>query len=107
MRALCIKSCPEPVNSLLSYEILKEMDLCKVPNMRLINHKDQEYREMQFAMDKISLGDENLRMKVRANINRPFILLMEYIPGFDLRYMLEERSYMTFHPEAAKLNAIY
>ena len=60
------------------------MDLCKVPNMRLINHKDQEYREMQFAMDKISLGDENLRMKVRANINRPFILLTEYIPGFDL-----------------------
>lgn len=76
------------------------MKMFKVPKMKVIHHKQKEFQEMKFALDKASLGDEQLRREVRSNINRPFILVMEYIQGFGLDYMLEERSHMVLHPDA-------
>ena len=38
-----------------------QMKLFKVPAMRALVHIDTEYKEMQFAMDKTSLGNEVLK----------------------------------------------
>lgn len=57
---------------------------------------------MQFALDKITLGDEILRGKVRGNINRPFIIIMEYLPGFNMVNIAGDRCFTIFHPDALK-----
>jgi len=97
-----IKSCSQPANALFAIHVLEEIELFKVPKTRVISCKDPEFKEMQFAMDKVSLGDETLRGYVRSNINRPFVLLMEYIPGFDLNNVFYERSLLLFHPDTLR-----
>jgi hypothetical protein len=74
------------------------MEMFKVPRMRVIHHKSKEYKEMQFALDKISNQDETLRRQVRGQMNRPFITLMEYIPGFDASNIFNERAHQIYHP---------
>ena len=80
------------------------MEFVKTPGSRVLCHKDAEYKAMQFAMDKLSLGNETLRNQVRSTINKPFIFVEEYIPGFDLSRVLEDRSKLIFHPDTIKLN---
>ena len=98
--ALVIKSCPEPVNSFYANQVMQDMHMFKVPKMKVIHHKMKEYQEMLFALDKASLGEDQLRREVRANINRPYILVMEYIQGFNMDHVLVERSHMVFHPDS-------
>jgi hypothetical protein len=98
--AIVIKSCPEPVNSFYTNQVMQDMHMFKVPKMKVIHHKMKEYQEMMFALDKASLGEDQLRREVRSNINRPFILIMEYIQGFSLDRVLLERSHMIFHPDS-------
>jgi len=82
--AAVIKSCPLPINTLFASFVLNQMKLFRVPSIRVIVHIDSEYKAMQFAMDKVSLGNDALRAQVKANINRPYILIEDYVPGFDL-----------------------
>ena len=101
-QAVVIKSCPQPVNTLFASFVHGQMKLFKVPHMRVLVHIDSEYKALQFAMDKVSLGNESLRAQVRGNINRPYILIMEYIPGFTMGQVLQERAGIFFHPDTMK-----
>lgn len=60
------------------------MGLFKVPAMRVVTFAEHEYKDIKFALDRAAIGDEILRMQVKNGINRPFLIIMEYIPGFDL-----------------------
>jgi hypothetical protein len=44
--AVVIKSCPEPVNSLYTHLVLEKLRMFKLPKMRIIHHKQKEYKEM-------------------------------------------------------------
>jgi len=52
--------------------------------MRVVPANHPEYKEIKFAMDKMSVSDKELGVKVRESLKRPFLLVMEYIPGFNL-----------------------
>lgn len=58
-----------------------------------------EFKDLQFALNKISQNDENLKQTIRKNLNRPFIVLMEYIPGFAVTSMGRDRARAVFHPD--------
>ena len=60
------------------------MKMFKVPQTKVLVHTDNEYKAMLFACDKNSIGNDDLRTKVKQNINRPYILIQEYVPGFNL-----------------------
>jgi hypothetical protein len=53
-------------------------------------------------MDKMSVSDKDLGLKVRESLKRPFLLVVEYIPGFDLTKCKGDRSLMIFHPDVIK-----
>ena len=74
----------------------------KVPIMRVMVHIDPEYKAMMFALDKLAIGNTVLRMQIKSNINRPYILIMEYIPGFDFKKILYNRAHMFLHPDIMK-----
>jgi hypothetical protein len=59
----------------------------------------QEFKDMQFALNKITQNDPNLKHTIRNNLNRPFIVLMEYIPGFAVTSMGRDRARAVFHPD--------
>lgn len=48
------------------------------------------------------MGDEILESQVNNKMRRPFLIVMEYIPGFDLENTLIDRSSMIFHPDIMK-----
>ena len=86
--ALVLKSCSNPASVQYATMVLKDLNQFRVPQSRVISYKDAEYKQMQYALDKVSLGNDVLKAQVRANINRPFILLMEYLPGFGMEAVL-------------------
>tara|TARA_B110000285_G_C15051466_1_gene577227 strand:+ start:316 stop:456 length:141 start_codon:yes stop_codon:yes gene_type:complete len=46
--------------------VLEYYELFKVPKMRVIHHKSKEYKEMMFALDKVSNQNDTLRRQVRG-----------------------------------------
>jgi hypothetical protein len=50
----------------------------------------------------MSIMDKVLGAKVRESLKRPFLLVMEYIPGFNLDTVEGDRALTIFHPDAIK-----
>jgi hypothetical protein len=68
----------------------------------MVPANDPEFKSIKFTMDKMSLSDKELGIKVRESLKRPFLLVIEYIPGFSLSNCKGDRSLMVFHPDVAK-----
>jgi hypothetical protein len=47
---------------------------------------------MVHAMEALTLHDDHLRYTLRLSLDRPFILLHEYIPGISVDKMGEARA---------------
>ena len=62
---------------------------------------------MMLAIDRVCINDLQLKSLVKSNINRPFLILIEYIPGFDFHYVSGERTELLFHPDTLKRNVLF
>ena len=78
------------------------MKLFRSPALRVVTYNQQEYKEINFALDKCIMGDEILGQQVNKKLRRPFLIVMEYFPGFNLGQALKERSNMLFHPDVMR-----
>lgn len=58
------------------------MKLFKSPAMRIVTFNQGEYKDISFALDKATMGDEILAQKVNSKLRVPYLIVMEYIPGF-------------------------
>jgi len=105
--AVVIKSTPDPLASLYSFMLLDAMGHLRVPACKVINAGDSEFKMMLFAMEKASLGDEDLRLKIRSTMNRPFIVVQEFVPGFDLTQIREDRAKLLFHPDTMRQSVLH
>lgn len=101
--AIVIKACMNPVNMLFSNSTLEQLNLFRVPQTKVINNGMPEFKAMQFALNKVSQSDEILKHQIRQNMNRPFVVIMEYIPGFDVTHVGKDRARVLLHPDVLQV----
>ena len=82
--------------------MLGQIRLFRAPAVRIVAHNDPEYKDIKFAMEKMSVIDHELVSKVRESLKRPFLMIVEYIPGFNLGMIQGVRAEMLFHPDVTK-----
>ena len=97
-----IKSVPDPTVKLMAHSILTFSKMFRTPNIAVMHAGHPEFKQMIFHMDKIAMNNEDLRREVRANMRYAFVILEEYMPGFDLSEVKGRRAEFLFHPEALK-----
>jgi hypothetical protein len=62
------------------------------PDVKILPFYDSEFKAMVHSMEAISLHDDHLRYIIRLSMDRPFILLQEYIPAITLDKLGEKRA---------------
>lgn len=74
----------------------------KCPRHRVISKKDspQEYKEMIMGLDWASRSHPEVKRLVRLCLNRPFILLQEYVPGLNQNTFTQSLARKYFKNEA-------
>jgi outer membrane lipoprotein-sorting protein len=100
--SVMVKCAANPCGALFSAFVYGQIRLFKAPAVRVIAANTNEYKEIKFALDKMSISDKDLAIKVRDSLKRPFLLVMEYIPGFNLDTVEDDRALTIFHPDVIK-----
>lgn len=59
--AIVIKSTPEPMKNLMGFLMIDVLTSVRAPACKVLNASDPEFKKMQFAMDKLALGNEDLK----------------------------------------------
>lgn len=70
----------------------------------MLAHYDKEYKFMLHSLERVSFHDDTLRYMIRIHMDRPFILLQEYIPAVSLATMGSKRADRCFnvaYPDAS------
>lgn len=91
MGAFVIKMCSEVVPTYFSSRILQWLQI-PTPDVKILPYYDPEFATMVHSMEALTLHDDHLRYIVRLSMDRPFILLQEYIPAITLDKIGERRA---------------
>lgn len=66
----------------------------------MLQYSEKEFKFMMHELDRLMqiqmCGDEVLRGQIQAGLNRPFILLQEYIPGYTLHALSPMKAMICF-----------
>ena len=62
------------------------------PDIKILAYYDKEFKAMVHSMEALTLHDDHLRYVIRLSMDRPFILLQEYIPAITLGSIGEKRA---------------
>ena len=100
--SVMVKCAANPCGALFAAFVYGQVRLFKAPAVRVIAADTNEYKEIKFALDKLSISDKDLGIKVRESLKRPFLLVMEYVPGFNLDNVEGDRALTIFHPDVIK-----
>lgn len=68
----------------------------------MVKYDHPEFRQITDNLDRATYVDETLNWRIRARVDRAFLLVMEYIPGISLPYLGFKRAVKTFDHIAPK-----
>jgi len=91
MGAFVIKMCSEVVPSYFGSRVLQCLQI-PTPDIKILPFYDPEFKAMVHSMEALSLHDDHLRYIIRLSMDRPFILLQEYIPAITLDKLGDRRA---------------
>lgn len=97
-----MKYAPDLAHRMIARVFNNEVALLKHRNMAMINYKEPQFKKMLHNMDRVSMSDKQLREHVKKYLAKAFLLIEQYIPGFDLTNVREERAKALFSEEACK-----
>ena len=89
--AFVIKMCSEVVPTYFASRLLQCLQV-PTPDVKILSFYEQEFKAMVHSMEGLTLHDDHLRYIVRLSMDRPFILLQEYIPAITLDKIGEKRA---------------
>jgi len=81
-----IKGAADPALELFGNLLYAELNI-KVPAMRIIEFSNPEFSKAVASIDKASYYDNSIKHKIRNRLDRPYLLLMEYIPGLRIHQL--------------------
>jgi hypothetical protein len=91
MGAFVIKMCSEVVPTYFGSRVLQCLQI-PTPDVKILPFYSKEFVTMVHCMEALTLHDDHLRYVVRLSMDRPFILLQEYIPAITLDKIGEKRA---------------
>lgn len=91
-----MKACGEVVTSFFCSKLYRLLSI-PTPEVKIIAHYEKEFKFMLHSLERVSFHDDTLRYLIRVHMDRPFILLQEYIPAIKLTNMGEKRSDRCFN----------
>ena len=94
---LAVKGSTNPALEYFTNLVYKDLKI-RTPNMRVLQYSENEFKIAVDAIQKASYADATQKYKIRQVIDRPFLLLMEYIPAQKIHELGEKRSRMCFEP---------
>jgi len=93
--SIVIKGSSNPASEYFSYLLFKELRI-RTPSMRVIQHSDEEFKIAIDSVQRATYMDPTLKYKSTHILDRPFLLLMEYIPSQKIYQLGEKRAKMAF-----------
>lgn len=100
--ALVLKSSDLPCNCLFAHMAMGYIEMFKVPQMRVLVHVEKEYEHLTNRANELLAGHRVLRGQLVQALQRPYLLIMEYVPGFTFEKMQRTRSAFFLHPDLCK-----
>ena len=94
---LAVKGSTNPALEFFTNLVFKDLKI-RTPNMRVLQYSEDEFKIAVDAIQKASYADATQKYKIRQVIDRPFLLLMEYVPAQKIHQLGEKRSRMCFEP---------
>jgi len=94
--AFVLKACGDVVSSFFCSKLYRLLSI-PTPEVKVIAHYESEFKFMLHSLERVSFHDDTLRYLIRVHMDRPFILLQEYIPAIKLTNMGEKRSDRCFN----------
>lgn len=91
MGAFVMKMCSEVVPTYFGSRLLQCLQI-PTPDVKLLPFYNDEFKAMVHSMEALTLHDDHLRYIVRLSMDRPFILLQEYIPAITLNKIGDKRA---------------
>lgn len=67
------------------------------PEIRVLANYEKEYKFMLHSLERVSFHDDTLRYMIKLHMDRPFILLQEYVPAVSLHNMGQKRADRCFN----------
>lgn len=99
---IVIKSVPDPTVKLMAHSLLTFSKLFRLPAIAVMHAGHPEFRQMIFHLDKVAMGNQELRETIRNNLTFAFVVIEEFVPGFDLSEVRGDRAEFLFHPDALR-----
>ena len=95
--AFVIKGSSDPAIEYFSYHLLTNLKI-KTPQQRILEYSHVDFQTMIIAIDRASYIDPTIKQRVRSRLDRPFIMLMEYIPGYSIGNIGTVKTKAAFDP---------
>ena len=88
-----MKGCVEPAIKYFANTLFADLGV-RCPNMRVIGRKENnaELRELLLGCDWALKDIQTTKRTCKMCLNRPYVLLMEYIPAIGSTQITEERA---------------
>ena len=74
------------------------------PELKLLKHNEKVFKFMLHSLERVSFHDDTLRYMIRLHLDRPFIMLQEYIPALTVHTLGSKRADRCFnvaYPDAS------
>lgn len=98
--ACIIKGISDTVE-LLFISSLQQILNIRTPKLRLIQYKQSEFKAMINSLERVAIGDKYLETAIMKQLDRPFILVEEYIAGTFFLQMGKPRADKCFASDPA------
>jgi hypothetical protein len=98
--ACTVKGISNPVEDLLTNEFYSSLSVHTL-NLRLVQHSDPEFRQLISAVEKASVQDIFVENGMWKELDRPFLIVQDYLPGVYLLGMGKERARQCFAEDPA------
>lgn len=92
-----LKGSNEPALELF-YSVFLRSFHQSTPKMRILAYNDEEFKVMIESLERATFKDPGLYRVIQARLNKPFILLMQYVPGIHLTSMSSKRADRALNP---------
>lgn len=92
-----VKGSPEPAIEYFASLVYAKLKI-KVPQMRVMKYTDPEFNKMVLALERKTYYDQKLFARLKTRLNRPYILIQQYVTGIPITNMGLNRARMAFSP---------
>jgi hypothetical protein len=97
-QGLVVKGTRDVVGQMFAYMLFKQLAF-KVPETRLVQYGDAEFKKMIRRLQTCAHRDQYVRVHLDRELDRPYIFVSEYIPNIPLSGMGNKRAVISFSYE--------